>query len=289
MIEVKINRVLMLVAVLSSSGCALFSARPTLPKQVAAENAIEQTDEFTLSVHHADIIYFPVEAIGAGLPEQSAAKILRAIKRGGAPFAIAWEGIESNQQSGQDLRESVANEPRWNYTGPLREHCKALLRETSEVRQLFLGCPRAILVKLQTGSTLNSDEKKIIPRGYRAPSDGLEDFAEQLSAVRGLQERDIANLYRAHVVAEQFSAEKIVNYMREHSGEKLLVFARRRDLIGASGLPAFVAQKLRVRQISFDLGHPRQVAPRLVGRFRTRGGLSRLEIVNRAPASIGNT
>ena len=153
----------------------------------------------------------------------------------------------------------------------------------------FSRCPRAIVVTLQAGSVLNNDEKKIIPRGYRAPAGGLEDFAEQLSAVRGLQERDIANLYRAHVIAAQFAAEKIVSFMHEHSGGKLLVFARRRDLRGGSSLPAFVAQKLQVRQISFDPGHSRNARPRLVNLSRTRCRLSWLEIVNRPPASTGDT
>jgi hypothetical protein len=286
---VKVNLILVFVAGLSSGGCALFSTKPALPRQVAADSAIEHTDEFTLSVQRAEIIYFPVEAIGAGSTEQSVAKILRTLKSGGAPFTIAWEGIESSQPPAQDSRGDVAGEPRWNYTGRLREHCKTVLRETLAVRQLFLGCPRAIIVKLQAGSVLNSDEKKIIPRGYRAPAGGLEDFAEQLAAVRGLQERDIANLYRAHVIAEQFAAEKIVSFMREHSSEKLLVFARHRDLSGESRLPSFVAQKLRARQISFDLGRSRNARPRLVDFSRIRCGLSWLEIVNCSPASAGDT
>jgi hypothetical protein len=91
-----------------------------------------------------------------------------------------------------------------------------------------------------------------------------------------LQERDIENLYRAHVLAGQFAAETIVNFMREHEGEKLLVFARRRDLSGDSGLPAFVAQKLKIRQIIFDLDRARNARPRLVSRPRDRGRIGRL-------------
>ena len=111
-----------------------------------------------------------------------------------------------------------------------------VMRDTIDERQLFLGLPRAVRLKLQSGSVLNADERALLARGYRTPGDGLEDFAEQLAAVRGLQERDIENLYRAHVIAAQFAAEKIVTHMREHTGEKLLVFARRRELTGDCGL-----------------------------------------------------
>ena len=124
-----------------------------------------------------------------------------------------------------------------------------------------------------------------MPRGYRTPANGLEDFAEQLATVRGLQEREIENLYRAHVVAEQFAAEQIVTYLREHEGEKLLVFARRRELGGDLGLPAFVAQKLKLRQINFELEGSRKAQPRLVSSPRAGGRIGWFQVVDRAPAS----
>lgn len=259
-----------LLACLCFTGCGSFVHKPALPEQAAREVPGDASNNWTLTVQSADIIYFPVETFGLVSRENSAAKIVQALVNGGTPFSIAWQGIEPESE------QTSLSEPRWIYTGKLREQCRVVMRETIDARQLFLGLPRPIRSKLQRGSVLDGDEKKIIPPGYRAPAGGLEDFAEQLATARGLEERDIENLYRAHVVAGQFAAERIVAFMREHEGEKLLVFARRHDLSGACGLPAFVSQKLNVRQITFDRDRTRTTRPRLVSARRDGGSLGRL-------------
>jgi hypothetical protein len=276
----KIDRVLLLTVAFLMCGCGLFSTKPSLPKQAGTESSIDNADKWTLAVQRADIIYFPVEAIGAESDEQPSVKIVRALQNGGTRFSIAWQGIEHSKSD-----PDIPSEPRWTYTGQLRDRCRNVLRQTIDARHLFVGLPAAIRAKLQRGSILDENEKGLMPRGYRTPANGLEDFAEQLATVRGLQEREIENLYRAHVAAEQFAAEQIVTYLREHEGEKLLVFARRRELGGGLGLPAFVAQKLKLRQINFELEGSRKAQPRLVSLPRTGGSIGGIQIVNRAPHS----
>ena len=276
----KIDRVFLLAASLLLSGCGLFSSKPSLPKQAGTEPPLDNTDKWTLAVQRADIIYFPVEAIGTEQIDQPSSKIVQALKNGGTRFSIAWQGIEHDKSNPE-----TASDPRWTYTGRLRDRCRTVLRQTIDARHVFLGLPAGIRAKLQRGSVLDDNEKEIMPRGYRTPANGLEDFAEQLATVRGLQEREIENLYRAHVVAEQFAAEKIVTYLHEHEGEKLLVFARRRELGGNFGLPAFVAQKLKLRQINFELEGARKAQPRLVNSRRAGGGIGWFQVVDRAPAS----
>ena len=276
----KCDRFLLLAVSVLLSGCGLFSSKPLLPKQAGAESPIDNADKWMLAVQRADILYFPVEAIGPDSIDRPSVKIVQALKNGGTQFSIAWQGIE-NDRSNQDGRP----EPRWTYTGRLRDRCRSVLRQTIDAHHLFLGLPFAIRGKLQRGSVLNESEKELMPRGYRTPPNGLEDFAEQLATVRGLQEREIENLYRAHVLSEQFAAEQIVTYLREHEGEKLLVFARRRELIGEMGLPAFVAQKLKLRQINFELEGSRKTQPRLVSLPRLGGSLAWLQVVDRTPGS----
>jgi hypothetical protein len=279
----KIDPGLLLAACLFLSGCGLFAGRPSLPKQAATESPIANPDKWTIAVQRADIIYFPVEAIGTESIDQALAKIVEALQNGGTQFSIVWQGIEHDKSNPEN-----PSDPRWTYSGRLRDHCRTLMRQTIAARHLFVGLPVVIREKLQRGSGLDANEKRLLPRGYRMPANGLEDFAEQLATVRGLQEREIENLYRAHLAAEQFAAEEIVSYVREHEGEKLLVFARRRELGGELGLPAFVAQKLKVRQINFELEGSRKAQPRLVQSPGTVGASSGLEIVDRAPASRCN-
>lgn len=276
----KIDRVLLLAAALLLNGCGLFSGKPSLPKQASSESPIDSANEWTLAVQRADIIYLPVEAIGSDSFDRPPAKIVQALKDDGTRFSIAWLGIEHDKSN-----PDTPNDPRWTYAGRLRDRCRTVLRETIDARHLFLGLPGAIRAKLQRGAALSDNEKGLLPRGYRAPANGLEDFAEQLATVRGLQEREIENLYRAHVVAEQFAAEQIVSYMRERQGEKLLVFARRRELGGSIGLPAFVAQKLKLRQINFELQGSRKAQPRLVSLLPDGGRGGWLQIVDGTPTS----
>jgi hypothetical protein len=252
----KIDHLLLLTVSLLLGGCGLFSSKPSLPKQAGTASPLNNADKWTLAVQHADIIYFPVEAIGAEPFDQPPVKIVEALKNSGTPFSIAWQGIEHDRNAPSD--------PRWTYTGRLRDRCRVILRQNIDARHLFVGLPGAIRAKLQRGSVLDENERDSMPRGYRTPANGLEDFAEQLATVRGLQEPEIENLYRAHVLAGQFAAEQIVTYLREHPGEKLLVFARRRELGGELGVPAFVAQKVKVRQINFELERSRKAQPRLV-------------------------
>lgn len=261
------------------AGCGSFN-KPLLPKQGANEPATDRNDEWTRIIQNADVIYLPVETISNASGDDSVTKIVQALRDSGAPFSIAWQGVERDAEN-----QTTSSEPRWSYSGQLREQCKTVMRDTIDTRQLFLGLSRSIRTKLQNGSRLSDDERQLLARGYHTPADGLEDFAEQLATVRGLQEREIENLYRAHVIAGQFAAEKIVSFMRDHAGEKLLVFARRRELSGDCGLPAFVRQKLNLREITLDRSRERTVRPRLV----SARGVSRsswLQVVNRPPISL---
>ena len=252
-------RVILSLVCAACLGCGSSSNKPLLPKQPANEAASSEQEEWQRIVEKADIIYLPVETIQTSGSDGSVAKVVQALRDASTPFSIGWQGIEPDKGD-----QSSTDEPHWSYTGALREQCKIVMRDTIDERQLFFGLPRTVRLKLQNGSVLSADERALLARGYRTPGDGLEDFAEQLAAVRGLQERDIENLYRAHVIAAQFAAEKIVAHMREHTGEKLLVFARRRELTGDCGLPAFVSQKLDIRQITLDRERARATQPRLV-------------------------
>jgi hypothetical protein len=263
------------------SSCGLFSAKPPLPKQASiAASESNRVDQFAMAVRQADIIYFPLEAVDDDSNEEPAGKILEAFRRNTKSFSIAWQGIETDQQTildqiaeKQDHIEDFLNQLRWSYSRQTREKCRAILRANAGIQQLALGCPRVVKAKLQSGEALSGEEEASVPRGYRAPIGDLEDFAEQLAAMKGLHEREIAHLYRAHLFAEQFAAEKIVTFMRQREGVKLLVFLRRRDFVGSGGLPYFVAQKLKLRQIRFDSDQSfGRARPRLLTSLRTGDG-----------------
>lgn len=253
-----------------SCGCGLFSRKPPLPQPATTTGERTNADEFATAVQNAGLVYFPIDESGVAA-EQAAWKMLEAFRRSGVSFAIAWQGVDIDQQpvfddlAAQHNRlEDALGVIRWGYRKSARERSKAILRATAAVPQLALGCPQGIQEKLRSGGKLSETERALVPQGYRIPEGGLENFAEQLAAVHGLREREIANFYQAHLFAEQFAAERIVAFFHARPASKLLVFSRKRDLAG-EGVPYFVSQKLKVPQINFDLDrHARDRKPRLL-------------------------
>ena len=56
-------------------------------------------------------------------------------------------------------------------------------------------------------------------------------------------------LNEADVSGDQFAADKIASYFREHRNEKILVFVRRERLALTQGVPYLVAQETKARQL----------------------------------------
>ena len=88
--------------------------------------------------------------------------------------------------------------------------------------------------------------------------------------------------------SEEFAAARIADYFRQHPGEKILVFLRRSQLDRNQGVPYFVAQSTKARQLVLN---PRPNSIRR-GRLLTRNGACRwrrllaarqVEIVNGPP------
>jgi hypothetical protein len=101
----------------------------------------------------------------------------------------------------------------------------------------------------------------------RSASNGSAMPRLHLDAVPGEEESchaflRVASKRGAHVLAlgrpsadiatqssEEFAAARIVDYFRQHRGEKILVFLRRTQLDRNHGVPHFVAQKTKARQL----------------------------------------
>ncbi len=235
----------LLAAVALLSGCAFFARKPPLPRQASIERLPRPATEtdFSAQVEGADIIYFPTERAASGGRSEPAALLLEALQKRAQPFAIGWDMIDSSQQplldqleAAREKREELIAQLDLAASGRAREHCRAVLRETGppSVQYLALRGPRQILGKVSIGDRLTSDEEKLLPRGYKILSENA------------------GHASKTELVAMEFAAETIVRSFRAlGSGSKLLVFASGRSLEGENSVPAFVAQKLNVRQLVF--------------------------------------
>ncbi|MEY2565105.1 MAG: hypothetical protein QOH88_3298 [Verrucomicrobiota bacterium] len=242
------------------SSCGFFPSQPPLPKHAAIESRITpQADEkFDALVQNADIIYLPTELFESASRPDPAWKLVEALQRHGAPFAIGFDLIDSDGQASLDewMEQQVSTDrllSRLSFSGTAREreNCRALLGETKKRATRFLALGRSL-------------ERPAAPP--QAPSREVFESEQEFAATR---------------VARTFSA---------HNDEKLLVFVHRRQLSSASGVPHFVAQKINARQLVLDSRpHPATRSPLLTGarpeRLRASLGIvHRLQIVDGPPS-----
>lgn len=95
--------------------------------------------------------------------------------------------------------------------------------------------------------------------------------------------------YETSSFSEEFAAERIAGYFRDHRDEKLLVFLHRRHLGNKRGVPYFVAQKVKARQLVLDSRQHPPESPRLLagrGNWPRQTLIARrFEIVDSAPGA----
>jgi uncharacterized iron-regulated protein len=229
-----------LIALLASCpSCAFFYRQPALPKHAAIE-AMEtpQTDEkFTALVQKADIIYFPTELLGPPPRTEPATKLVGALQRNGDSFAIGLDLLGGDEQT---LLDQWAR--------------RELSTEKLISRLHFFGTEH----ERENGRALVDEAKGWDTRflALRCPAD--------VAATRS----------EAPLLVEEFAAERIVGHFREHRDRKLLIFVHRRHLGSTRGVPYFVAQKIRARQLVLDSQTDRSSRSQLLalrGRYDARG------------------
>lgn len=271
------------------AGCA---SKPALPKRAALSAGFSDSrPDFAATVAEADIIYFPAERAASGARSEPAALLLEAFQANGTPFAIAWDNISSDQQPLLDefasqqvaAREKSLARVEIGGTGRAREHCRAVLRETGAtgIRQLALRPPAHAS---NEGAAESQGEPPSTMR-FRVPPFGLETFAERMTAAESLSGRDVASAYRARLASQQFAAEQIVRFFQTRGIPKLLVFIQTSDLESSDGVPFYVAQKLKLRQVVLGANAPRSSAMKLLTRSGPGSGWRGFQIVDGAPVA----
>jgi hypothetical protein len=218
----------LLAALFVLADCSFFSRQPPLPRRAAVEpDGDEQA--FTNLVESADIIYFPVESISLARGS-AASKILEALKRNGRSFSLGWDLAVGDE----NMRHALLNEA---------SRSGAEFFEVHEVDPAALeGTP------------------EFVP-----PPEDFERFARRSSS-RGLKEGALRAEYKAALFRQQFAAEKIVSHFKEHRTEKIIVFLRRDEVRGDYGVPYFVAQKTKARQLILNPQRRRDSGPGLFAR-----------------------
>ena len=92
----------------------------------------------------------------------------------------------------------------------------------------------------------------------------MENYVERLRGRVGGEETMAAS-YRVELVRQEFIAEKIVRHFRSAPrGSKLVVFLAASDLRASDGVPFYVAQKTKARQLVLAADSAGNEQPRLL-------------------------
>lgn len=211
------------------SSCSFFTRQPPLPRRAAIEPT-GSGEKFARLIEGADIIYFPSESVVLDSRSEAAWKLLEALRRTGDSFALGWDLVGREDEHRNFMAEAGKSGAE---ILPLRAPAQAEAGETS--------------------------------RGFEPPPGDFERFMRRFST-RDLNEARLRDAYETALLAEQFAAAKISSHFREHRGEKILVFLRRDHLGPDRGVPYFVAQKTKARQLILNPERHREPGPGLLTR-----------------------
>jgi len=211
------------------SSCSFFPRQPPLPRRTAIEPT-GSGEKFASLIEGADIIYFPSESVVLDSRSEAAWKLLEALRRSGDSFALGWDLVGREDEHRNFLAEA--------------------------------GKSGAEILALRSPAQMESDETF---RGFEPPPGDFEVFVRRFSS-RGLNEAGLRAAYETALRSQEFAAAKISAHFREHRGEKILVFLRRDHLGPDRGVPYFVAQKTKARQLILKPERHREPGPGLLTR-----------------------
>ena len=207
------------------TSCSFFPHPPPLPRRAAIEPT-GSGEKFSTLVQSADIIYFPSESIALDSRSEAAWKLLDALRRDAPSFAVGWDLVANDGDHRDFLAEA--------------------------------GKAGAEILALRASGPATAEDSAFEP-----PPGDFERFSRRFSS-RDLNEARMRRAYETTLQAEQFAAAKIVARFREHRGGKILVFMRRDHLGRDHGVPFFVAQKTKARQLILNPQRHSQPGPGLL-------------------------
>jgi len=211
------------------SSCSFFSRQPPLPRHAAIEPT-GSGEKFARLIEGADIIYFPSESVALDSRSEAAWKLLEAVRRSAPSFALGWDLASNDAEHREFLAEA--------------------------------GRSGAEILSLRPPAQMIVDEAL---RGFDPPPGDFERFGRKFSP-REFSEARVRGAYETALLAEQYAAAKIAGRFREHRGEKIVVFLRRDRLGRDHGVPYFVAQKTKARQLILNPRRHPEPGPGLLTR-----------------------
>lgn len=258
----------LLLAAALLSGCGSLH-QPPLPKAAniaAATPAPAVSDARAARLRAADAIYFSLTKSSTA-PGEPIWEVVQSLQNGGHPVALGWAEVPAPDQPRLDAwqRSEITSD---QLLGELVRPDRATLLRPAfrpDLAQVALGAPRSLLGKIRDGGVLSSEEEALLPQGFSARPEALEDFTDRIAVSARLRRFNLRRLFRAHLIAEQTIAANVIRFHREHPASKLLVLLPNDALVDPHEVAGFVEQQMPLDQLILDRAQPLPSAqPQLV-------------------------
>jgi len=186
-------------------------------------------------------------------------RLVREMIRRRIAFAIGWEMFDQTQQPLLDAwdRRAIGLQQLFRETGfdrawAVYSPIYAKILETAQRsarKNVALNATPALVSKVAHGHSLSHRDRMQLPRGFTPSEAGYRNFVSLMGNHPDLPAGHLRSFFAAQNVWDQTMADRILQFNRLQSGEKLVVLAGRGHVAGGFGVPFYVRQKRALRQL----------------------------------------
>ena len=174
-------------------------------------------------------------------------------------FAIGWEMFDKTQQGTMDawasgaisLQAMLAKtdfQKHWGTYSPAYAQILQIAGNAS-VPNLALNAPPELASKDCSERTIDGDEKAMIPTGFVATQQAYRNFVAMMGDHPGMHETDQRLFFDAQNVWDQTMASTILEFKSRTPKTLLVVFTGRGHVSGGYGIPFYVREKAKLKQL----------------------------------------
>jgi uncharacterized iron-regulated protein len=241
-----------LALLLSLVSCALRSGSERV------EAPVNPDEQFWQSIEKADVVYVG-EMHDDPAHHQYELQLVRGLLKRKMKFAIGWEMFDMTQQGVMDRWASHATpleamlartdfQEHWGIYSPVYEQILEIAGNAN-VPNLALNAPPELARKIAHGEPLTAEERAMIPVGFVATEQGYRNFVAMMGNHPGMNEKDQHRFFDAQNVWDQTMASRILEFKDREPRIPLMVFTGRGHISGGYGIPFYVRQKRKLKQI----------------------------------------
>ena len=238
---------------LSLVSCALRSGTERV------EASANPDEQFWQSIEKADVVYVG-EMHDDPAHHQYELQLVRGLLKRKMKFAIGWEMFDMTQQGVMDLWASHAIpleamlartdfQEHWGIYSPVYKQILQIAGNAS-VPNLALNAPPELARKIARWRTINGGREGDDSRpDSLLTKQGYRNFVAMMGDHPGMNETDQRRFFDAQNVWDQTMASRILEFKDREPRIPLMVFTGRGHVSGGYGIPFYVRQKGKLKQI----------------------------------------